>query len=109
MTGPGLPHEVRPLAGPGPGTTARRPATGGGFGSESPDDPTERAFATHKPCPVDGCLGPARLPTRSQAHLPALDHDDLDHDHHHDHNHDHDHDTVLCRRCGARPDAPAEV
>ncbi|MBP2054171.1 hypothetical protein J2Z21_007174 [Streptomyces griseochromogenes] len=95
MTGPGVPHELRLPA--GPSTTARRPATGSGCAAGSPDDPTEWAFATHKPCPVDGCPGPAQLPMWSPAHQSALDHGDPDQH------------TVLCKRCGAGPDVPAQV
>ncbi|MEV7388766.1 MULTISPECIES: hypothetical protein [unclassified Streptomyces] len=58
--------------------------------------PRQWALATHKPCPVDGCPGPARVPARSTAHPPALDHGDPDHD------------TAPCHRCGAGPCAPAE-
>jgi hypothetical protein len=85
MTSPGVPHELRPL------TTARRPATGGGCGAGSPDDPTEWAFATHKPCPIDVCPGPAQVRVPSPANPSALDHGDPDPDP----------DTVLCKRCGA--------
>jgi hypothetical protein len=95
MTGPDVPHELRPPA--GAGTVAQRRVTGGGCGAGSPDAPAEWAFATHKPCPIDGCPGPARLPMRSAAHPPALDHGDPDHD------------TVRCRRCGSGPCVPAEV
>jgi hypothetical protein len=97
MTSPGVPHELRSLA--RPGTTARRPATGGGCGAGSPDDPTEWAFATHKPCPIDICLGLAQVRVPSPANLPALNHGDPDRDH----------DTVLCRRCGAGLGVPVEV
>ncbi|WP_327242921.1 hypothetical protein [Streptomyces sp. NBC_01320] len=95
MTGPGVPHELRPLA--RAGIAAQRRVTGGGCGAGSPDGPAEWAFATHKPCPVDGCPGPARMPMRSAAHPSALDHGD------------HDHDTVLRQRCGAGPCVQAEV
>ncbi|MGW0631443.1 hypothetical protein [Streptomyces sp. NPDC002758] len=91
MTGPGVPHELRPPA--RAGAAARRRVTGGVCGAGSPDDPAEWAFATHKPCPIDGCPGPAQLPMRSAAHPPALDPG---------------HDTVLCQRCGAGPCVPAE-
>ncbi|MFK0018976.1 hypothetical protein [Streptomyces sp. NPDC090798] len=64
-------------------------------GSVSPDDPTEWAFATHRPCPVDGCRRPAQVLMSSPANLSALDHGDCDHD------------TVLCERCGLG--VPAEV
>ncbi|MFJ8028518.1 hypothetical protein [Streptomyces sp. NPDC096311] len=62
-------------------------------GTGSPDDRTDGAFATHKPCPVDGCLGPAQVLVPSPANLSALD--------------DGDHDPVPCRRCGLG--VPAEV
>ena len=75
MTGPGVPHELR-----------RRVTR----------HPREWAFATHKPCPIDSCPGPAQVPMRSAAHPPALDHGGPDHD------------TVLCRRRGAGPCVPAE-
>ncbi|MFF2511014.1 hypothetical protein [Streptomyces sp. NPDC058086] len=64
-------------------------------GPGSPDGPTARAFATHRPCPVDGCLGPAQVLVPSPANLSALDHGDPGQD------------TVLCKRCGL--DVPAEV
>ena len=92
MTSPGIPHVLRPLT--RPGTTARRPATGGGCGAGSPDDPTEWAFATHKPCPIDVCPGPAQVRVPSPS---ALDHGDPDPD------------PVLCKRCGAGPGVPVEV
>ncbi|MCW7940573.1 hypothetical protein AAW14_00460 [Streptomyces hygroscopicus] len=95
MTGPGVPHELPPLA--RPGTTARQPASGGGCGAASPDGPIEWAFATHRPCPVDGCLGPAQVPMRPPADLPAHDRGGPDHD------------TSLCKRCGADSGVPAEV
>ncbi|MFF9128342.1 hypothetical protein ACF09J_34715 [Streptomyces sp. NPDC014889] len=76
MTGPGDPHELWPLA--RAGTAAQRRITGGGCGAESPDDPAEWAFATHKSCPIDGCPGPARvrapqlvLPDRRHPYLVA--------------------------------------
>ncbi|MER7185181.1 hypothetical protein ABT404_37955 [Streptomyces hyaluromycini] len=86
MTGPGVPRELRPVAGAG-----------------APDGPAEWAFATHKRCPVDGCPGPARAPLRSAARPPALEHGDPG-----DHG-DHGHDTTPCRRCGGGPCGPAEV
>ncbi|MEU9345516.1 hypothetical protein AB0D74_30365 [Streptomyces sp. NPDC048278] len=52
--------------------------------------PRERALATHKPCPLDDCPGPARFPTPPTAPshgAPA---------------------TVPCRRCGADPCLPPE-
>ncbi|MER7687570.1 hypothetical protein [Streptomyces sp. NPDC097610] len=67
-------------------------------GTGSPDDRTEGACATHKPCPVDGCPGPAQVLVPSPANLSALDNDG---------DHDHDHDPVLCERCGLG--VPAEV
>lgn len=75
MTGPGALRELRRRV-------AGRPRTW--------------AFATHKPCPVDGCPNPARVPMRSAAHPPALGHGDPDHD------------TVPPRRCGAGPCVPEE-
>jgi hypothetical protein len=99
MTSPGVPHVLRPLT--RPGTTARRPATGGGCGAGSPDDPTEWAFATHKPCPIDVCPGPAQVRVPSPANPSALDHGDPDPGP--------DRDTVLCKRCGAGPGVPVEV
>ncbi|MEU9452937.1 hypothetical protein [Streptomyces sp. NPDC048277] len=64
--------------------------------------PRAWAFATHKPCPVDGCPGPAGVPPRSAAHPAAPAHRDSDH------GPDHDPDTVPCRRCGTGPRVPAE-
>ncbi|MFJ2568219.1 hypothetical protein ACIO02_35770 [Streptomyces sp. NPDC087568] len=93
MTGPGVPHELRPLV--RAGTAAQRRITGSGCGAGSPDDPAEWAFATHKPCPIDGCPDPARV--RPAAHPPALDHGDPDQY------------TMLCQRCGIGPCVPAEV
>ncbi|MER6354482.1 hypothetical protein ABT186_22265 [Streptomyces sp. NPDC001634] len=89
MTGPDLPHELRPPT--GARTAAQRRVTGGGCDAGSPDDPAEWAFATHKPGLIDGCPGPAQVPMRSGAHPSALDHGDPGHD------------TVLCQRWGARP------
>ncbi|MER5792117.1 hypothetical protein [Streptomyces sp. NPDC001980] len=68
--------------------------------------PREWAFATHKPCPVDGCPGPARVPMRSTAHPSALDHGEPG-----DHGEpcDPGHDTVPCRRCGTGPRAYADA
>lgn len=57
-------------------------------GTGSPDDRTDCAFGTHKPCPVDGCPGPAQVLVPSPANLSALDDGDPDHD------------TVRCKRCG---------
>ncbi|MFF4749455.1 hypothetical protein ACWD5R_21405 [Streptomyces sp. NPDC002514] len=95
MTGPGVPHEQRPLA--RAGTAAQRRFTGGARGAGSSDGPAEGTLATHKPCPVDDCPGPARVPMRSAAHPPAPEHGK------------NDHDTVLCRRCGAGPCEQTEV
>lgn len=75
MSGPDVPRELRRRV-------TRRPRTW--------------VFATHMPCPVDGCRGPARVPMRSAAHPPALEHSDPDHD------------TMPCRRCGTGPYVPAE-
>ncbi len=95
MTGPYAPHELRPPA--GAGTAAQRRATGVGRGAGAPEARAEWAFATHKPCPIDGCPGPAHVPMRSTARPSALYHGGPHHD------------TVLCRRCGAGPCVPAEV
>ncbi|MEU7061973.1 hypothetical protein [Streptomyces sp. NPDC046197] len=95
MTGPGVPHELRPLA--RADTAAQRPITGGGCGAGSPGNPANWAFATHKRCPTYGCPGPAQVPMPPSAHPPALDHGDPDQD------------TMLCQRCGADPCVPAEV
>lgn len=56
-------------------------------------------LASHKPCPVDGCPGPARVPTRSAARPPALDHGEPGVP---------GRDPVPCRRCGTGPRVPAE-
>jgi hypothetical protein len=64
-------------------------------GPGSPDGPTAWAFATHRPCPVDGCLGPAQVLVPSPANRSALGHGGPDQD------------TVLCERCGLG--VPAEV
>ncbi|GGN34836.1 hypothetical protein GCM10011578_076120 [Streptomyces fuscichromogenes] len=72
MTGPGVPPEPRP------------PAEAGA------------PFATHKPCPVDGCPGPARVPVRSAAHPPVVVPRDPGRD------------EPSCRRCGAGPRGPME-
>ncbi|MFF4830115.1 hypothetical protein [Streptomyces sp. NPDC001312] len=64
MTGPGVPHELRPL--PGPATAAQR-----GCGAGSPDDPAEWAFATHKPFPIDEAIG-APPPHEAYANAPDL-------------------------------------
>ncbi|MEV5007838.1 hypothetical protein AB0K74_23410 [Streptomyces sp. NPDC056159] len=58
MTGPDVPHELRPPT--GAGTAAQRRVTRDGCVAGAPDDPAEWAFATHKPCPIDGC--PAQVP-----------------------------------------------
>ncbi|MEU2863411.1 hypothetical protein ACIQWL_05815 [Streptomyces mirabilis] len=57
-------------------------------GPGSPDASTDLAFATHKPCPIDRCPGPAQVLVPSPANLSVLDHGNPDHD------------TVLCKRCG---------
>ncbi|GGV13724.1 hypothetical protein GCM10010260_60840 [Streptomyces filipinensis] len=95
MTGPDAPHALRPPA--GAGTAAQRRVTGGGRGEGPPDTLAEWSFATHKPCPIDGCPGPAQVPMRSAAHPSVLDRGGPHHD------------TVLCQRCGAGPCVPAEV
>ncbi|MGW9026252.1 hypothetical protein ACWGQ5_19050 [Streptomyces sp. NPDC055722] len=95
MTGQDVPHELRPPA--RARTAAQQRVTRGGCGAGSPDDIAEWAFATHKPCPIDGCPGPAQVPMRSAAHPSALDFGDPDHD------------TVLCQRCGSGPCVPVEV
>lgn len=97
MTGPGVPHGRRPLA--GVGTTARRRFTGSDCGTGSPDGPTEWDFTTHKPCPVDCCPGRPQVSVRSAADPPALHQDDREPEP----------DTVLCTRCGAGPWVPAGV
>jgi hypothetical protein len=61
----------------------------------SPDASTDGAFATHKPCPIDRCPGPAQVLVPSPANLSVVDRGDPDHD------------TVLCKRCGLG--VPAEV
>ncbi|MFE7235207.1 hypothetical protein ACWCRF_28385 [Streptomyces sp. NPDC002405] len=90
MTAPEFPCEPPPFAGPRTAAMRRPPVTGGRRGAGSPDDPRERAFATHRPCPVDGCPAPARGPVRPLVNPPALDRGGLGHD------------TVPCTRCGAR-------
>jgi hypothetical protein len=95
VTGPGVPYEVRPLA--RTGTAQQRRITGGGCGAGSPEHHAERAVATHKPCPIDGCPGPARLPMQSSAHPPTVDHGGADQD------------MMLCQRCGATLCVRAEV
>lgn len=95
MTGPDVSHELRPPA--GAGTAAQRRVTGRRLRRRVTRRPAEWAFATHKPCPIDGCPSPAQVYMRSAAHPSALDHGDPDHD------------TVLRQRCGASPYVPAEV
>ncbi|MEV6763966.1 hypothetical protein AB0N16_25675 [Streptomyces sp. NPDC051105] len=82
MTGPGGPG--------GPGEPRHRVTA----------RPREWALATHKPCPVDGCPGPARVPMRSTAHPSALDHGEPG---------DPGDDTAPCRRCGTGPRAYANA
>ncbi|MFG2361184.1 hypothetical protein ACGFY3_05955 [Streptomyces mirabilis] len=64
-------------------------------GPGSPDASADGAFATHKPCPVDRCPGPAQVLVPSPANLPVRDHGDPDPA------------TVLCERCGLG--VPVEV
>jgi hypothetical protein len=95
MTGPDVPHKLRPPA--RAGTTAQRRVTGGSYDVSSPDHPAQWALAIHKPCPIHGCPGPAQSPMRSAAHPPAHEHSGPDHD------------TVRCQRCGSGRCIPAEV
>ncbi|MER6982634.1 hypothetical protein ABT317_38155, partial [Streptomyces carpinensis] len=83
MTAPGHECEPRSYARPGTPAAQRRRATGSGR------DAGQWRFEAHIPCPTHGCPGPARVPVRSPADLPAV-YDDGTH-----------HDTVRCEGCGA--------
>ncbi|MGW1007952.1 hypothetical protein [Streptomyces sp. NPDC002520] len=78
MTGPGVPHELLPLA--GTGTAAQRRVTGVGRAAGASDGPAEWAFTIHELYPADDCPDPARVPMRSAAHPPALGYGDPDQD-----------------------------
>jgi hypothetical protein len=72
MTGPGVSDERRLLARCGTTVVQPQPATASCCGAGAPDNRPEGALATHRPCPIDGCPGPARAPAESITGGPAM-------------------------------------